>query len=66
MSVLVRAASDAKPLVMSAGQTMNWPRPPFRSMLGKKERPRSTQLPIRAGVVGRYDIGVGGDVGMIG
>src|SRR5262245_48732757 len=33
-------------------------------MLGKKERPLSAQLPISAGVVGRYDIVVGGDVGI--
>ena len=33
-------------------------------MLGKKEGPLRAQLPISAGVVGRYDIVVGGDVGI--
>ena len=34
------------------------------SMLGKKEGPLRTQLPISARVVGRDDIVVGGDVGI--
>ena len=33
-------------------------------MLGKKEGPLRAQLPISASVVGRYDIVVGGDVGI--
>ena len=44
MNCSCHAASDAKRLVMSAGQPMSWPRPPFRSTLGKKGR--STQRAI--------------------
>ena len=37
-----------------------------RSMRWEKERPLSSQLPIGASVVGRYDIVIGGDVGVDG
>jgi hypothetical protein len=33
-------------------------------MLGKKKCPLRAQLPISASVVGRYDIVIGGDVGI--